>query len=88
VRREFGLRGDDLVASQTALNPVGWDVDSSTSSQRVYGIALELREEVVVSDDSIGASYPATNRGGREALGELICLQCRVVLYEWLERNS
>lgn len=88
VRREFGLRGDDLVASRTALNPVGWDVDSSTSNQRVYGIALELREEVVVSDDSIGAAYPATNLGGREALGDLVCVQCRAVLYEWLERNS
>jgi hypothetical protein len=88
VRREFDLRGDDVVASQAPLNPAGWDVDSSTSSQRVYGIALELREDAVVPDDSIGASYLATNLGGREALGDLLCVQCRAVLHEWLERNS
>jgi len=88
VRREFHLRGEDVVASQAPLNPAGWDVDSSTSSQRVYGIALELREDVVVPDDSIGASYPATNLGGREALGDLLCVQCRAVLHEWLERSS
>ena len=88
VRREFGLRGVDLVASQTPLNPVGWDVDSSTSNQRIYGVTLDLRDDVALSDDSVGASYPATNLGGRQALGDLVCVQCRAVLYEWLDQNS
>jgi len=87
VRREFNLSGADLVAAEVPINPVGWDVDSSTSSQRVYGLALELRDEVVVSDESIGASFPATRLGGRQALRELACVQCRAVLHEWLERE-
>jgi len=88
VRREFNLSGGDLVGSQVPVNHVGWDVDSSSSSQRLYGIALELRPEVVVSDESVGASYAATGQGGREALRDLVCVQCRAVLHEWLEGNS
>ncbi|HUZ22010.1 MAG TPA: hypothetical protein VMU75_15725 [Acidimicrobiales bacterium] len=87
VRREFKLSGSDLFASQESLNDIGWDVDSSSSSQRVYGIAAELRREVPVLDDSIGASYPATGLGGRELLRDLVCLQCRAVLHEWLEQD-
>ena len=93
VRREFKLRGDDLrdgdlFASQETLNPIGWDVDSSSSSQRLYGIAVELPRELLVPPDNVGAWYPATSLGGRELLGDLVCVQCRVMLHEWLLRNS
>jgi hypothetical protein len=87
VRREFKLNADDLFESQERLNLVGWDVDSSTSSQRVFGVAAELRRDVQVLDDHLGASYPATSAGGRELLSELVCLQCRAVLSAWLERH-
>ena len=87
VRREFKLNADDLFESQEPLNLVGWDVDSATSSQRVFGVAAELRRDVQVPDDRLGASYPATSAGGREMLSELVCLQCRAVLSEWLERH-
>jgi len=87
VRREFKLSADDLFESQEPLNLVGWDVDSATSSQRVFGVAVELRRDVQVLDDRLGASYPATCAGGRELLSELVCLQCRAVLSEWLERH-
>ena len=40
VRREFNLGGGDLFASLEGLNPVGWDVDSSSSSQRLYGTVV------------------------------------------------
>ena len=87
VRREFKLNGDDLFESQEPLNLVGWDVDSATSNQRVFGVAAELRRDVQVTDDRLGASYPATSAGGRQLLGELVCLQCRAVLSAWLERH-
>jgi hypothetical protein len=87
VRREFELTGDDLFASQEALNLVGWGVDSASSSQRVFGVAAELRRDVQVPADRLGASYPATRAGGRELLSELVCLQCRALLSEWLERH-
>jgi hypothetical protein len=88
VRREFKLNADDLFESQEPLNLVGWDVDSATSNQRVFGVAAELRRDVQVLDDRLGASYPATGAGGRELLSELVCLQCRAVLSEWLERHQ
>jgi len=87
VRREFKLNADDLFESQESLTLVGWDVDSATSNQRVFGVAAEMRREVLVPDNHLGASYPATSAGGRELLSELVCLQCRAVLSEWLERH-
>jgi hypothetical protein len=87
VRREFKLSDSDLLASQESLNSIGWDVDSSSSSQRVYGIVAELHQDVPISDDDVGASYPATSLGGRELLRDLVCVQCRAVLYEWLGRD-
>ncbi|MFZ0171283.1 MAG: hypothetical protein WAL04_06325, partial [Acidimicrobiales bacterium] len=63
------------------------DLDSSTSSQRVFGACVELAEEVTVSEHSLGASYAATSRGGQEAISDLVCLQCRAVLQEWLDQN-
>jgi hypothetical protein len=87
VRREFKLNADDVFESQEPLNLVGWDVDSASSSQRVFGVAAELCRDVQVLDDRVGASYPATSAGGKELLSELVCLQCRAVLSEWLERH-
>jgi hypothetical protein len=87
VRREFKLGADDLFVSQEPLNLVGWDVDSATSSQRLFGIVAVLRPAVQIPDDCLGASYPATSAGGRELLSELVCLQCRAVLIAWLDRQ-
>ena len=87
VRREFNLGDGDLFVSQEELNRTGWDVDSSSSSQRVYGIVAELPGELLVPEHSVGACYPATAPGARELLRDLVCLQCRAILYEWLEKT-
>jgi hypothetical protein len=87
VRREFNLRDGDIVTTEEVLNPAGWDVDSSTSSQRVYGVVMELSLKAPLPDVCVGASYPATDQGGRELLRDLDCVQCRVVLHEWLDRG-
>ena len=85
VRREFDLSVPEPFVSHEQLNVAGWDVDSSSSSQRVYGMAVELHRELVIPEASIGASYAATAAGGRELLRELVCVQCRAVLGAWLE---
>ena len=54
VRREFNLGGDDLFASLEGLNRVGWDVDSSSSSQRLHGTVAELPRDLLVPESSIG----------------------------------
>lgn len=87
ARRKFSLSGDAAVVNEGVLNQIGWDLDSSTSSQRVFGACVELAEEVTVSEHSLGASYAATSRGGQEAISDLVCLQCRAVLQEWLDQN-
>jgi hypothetical protein len=86
VRREFKLDGGDLFASLEELNCVGWDVDSSSSSQCVYGVVAELPRELPIPEHSVGASHLATVLGARELLGDLVCVQCRALLYEWLEQ--
>ena len=88
VRREFNLSAPDLFESHEQLNDTGWDVDSSSSSQRVYGMAVELNRAVALPEAAIGASYPATAGGGRELLRDLVCVQCRAVLGAWLDRQS
>ncbi|MGO9333856.1 MAG: NUDIX hydrolase [Acidimicrobiales bacterium] len=87
VRREFKLADGDLFVSQEELNRTGWDVDSASSSQRVYGVVAELPGELLVPEHSVGACYPATALGARELLRDLVCLQCRALLYEWLEKS-
>ena len=88
VQREFNLSAPDLFESHEQLNDTGWDVDSSSSSQRVYGMAVELNREVPIPEAAIGGSYAATAGGGRELLRDLLCVQCRAVLGAWLERQS
>ncbi len=84
VRREFDLPGEEGAAVQSVLNPDGWDVDSSVSTQRLFGVSLELADGVDLPASRVGASYPATPKGGMEALRSLACVQCRAVLSEWV----
>jgi hypothetical protein len=87
VRREFKLNGGDSFVSLQELNRTGWDVDSSSSSQRVYGAVAELPRELPIPEHGVGACYPATALGARELLGDLVCVQCRALLYEWLGQS-
>jgi hypothetical protein len=87
VRRELELDGSDPFVSLQELNRNGWDVDSSSSSQRVYGVVAELAADLVVPDHVIGVCYPATPFGAEELLGDLVCVQCRAALYDWLQQN-
>lgn len=85
LSRELGVAADDI-DRLTPLNPGGWAVDSSFSSQRVHGFVAELRDgarpkaevEQVALD---GASLEALLR-------RLECLQCRAVLREWQSRGG
>ena len=86
VRREFGIEEAEPIASAELLNTVGWDVDSSSSSQRLYGIVASLHPRVAVPGEHLGVSYPATRIGGQDLLADLACVQCRAVVCEWLTR--
>ncbi len=66
VQREFELDGGDPLVSLEPLTSAGWDVDSSSSSQQVYGVVAELTPARTVPERAIGACHPATAQGARE----------------------
>jgi 8-oxo-dGTP pyrophosphatase MutT (NUDIX family) len=86
VVRELGLPDASPIKSVEQLNGTGWDVDSSTSNQRLYGAVCELSDHAVVPPAHTGATYPATEGGLSALLSDLTCLQCREVLREWRAR--
>ena len=86
VVRELGLTDTSAIKSVEQLNGTGWDVDSSTSNQRLYGAVCELSEHALVPPERSGAAYPATEAGLSMLLSDLACLQCREVLREWRAR--
>jgi ADP-ribose pyrophosphatase YjhB (NUDIX family) len=86
VLRELGLSDASALKSVDQLNGTGWDVDSSTSSQRLFGAVAVLAGHAQLPSEHVGASYPATDAGLAALLSDLSCLQCREVLREWRAR--
>ena len=83
VCRELGLPGPEHILRATLLSEVGWDVDSSTSDQKLFGVVLELVGGAPLDPSLVGASYPANEAGVGALLGDVTCLQCRSVVREW-----
>jgi hypothetical protein len=86
VRRELGVRAEEPAESVVVLDERGWAVDSSTSTQRLFGAVVVLVPDVEIEEARRGPSFPATRAGARALLDELDCLQCRAVVSEWLRR--
>jgi hypothetical protein len=87
LRREFRLAGT-VKASITELNKMGWDVDSSMSSQQLYGVVAIVDGSTKIPNSRFGTSYPATVQGGRSLRDDLTCLQCRAAVQAWLDRRT
>lgn len=81
LKKELGIESE-AIAQLTPLNPIGWAVDSSFSSQRLYGFVAHLHSSQEL-DKSAGATYPITQSGMQDLLQVLTCLQCRSLLLEW-----
>ncbi|CAB9507779.1 expressed unknown protein [Seminavis robusta] len=87
VQRELGI-SDDSIVSIAPINEKGWPINSSFSNQLLYGFlaVLDLSNDTVLSP---GIRKYSTSAEGMEALLEdLECLQCRMVLLEWMRRNN
>lgn len=88
LQRELGIDAA-AIAHLTPLNAIGWSVDSSFSSQKLYGFVAHLHASVSGLDDRGGTSYPTTEAGVQDLLQTLTCLQCRSLLLEWwLKRDQ
>ncbi len=86
LQRELGLSGLDP-DSIGPLNEVGWDVDSSSSNQMLFGATAMIPDSHELNLDRVQASYRATVEGGKALRDDLTCLQCRAVVTDWLERQ-
>ena len=86
VQRELELDDGDPLLSLEPLNSTGWDVDSSSSRQCVFGAVAELAAHRTVPERAVCALVSATALGASELLVELVGVQCRA-LYEWLQQN-
>jgi 8-oxo-dGTP pyrophosphatase MutT (NUDIX family) len=81
LQRELEIQPEDI-AELTALNHEGWAVDSSFSSQRLFGFVALLRDDVQIDPECLGYRFPAATTGIDNLLEKLTCLQCRMVLLE------
>ncbi|MEB3281513.1 MAG: NUDIX hydrolase [Lyngbya sp.] len=82
LKRELGIVPEDIIET-TALNTEGWAINSSFSSQKLYGFAVIINPDAVIIPEKIGAIYPLISSGINNLLQDLTCLQCRAILLEW-----
>ncbi len=82
LQKELGV-GAEAIASILPLNDTGWGIDSSFSSQKLYGFVAEIYATARIPAERIGASYAIAPEGIRDLFAELTCLQCRALLLEW-----
>jgi stalled ribosome rescue protein Dom34 len=83
LQRELNLNCSQL-NDLTLLNEQGWVINSSFSNQKLYGFVAEIKPEINIDHNFVGAIYPCTKQGITELLKKLSCLQCRSILLEWL----
>lgn len=83
LERELGLAPADITAL-APLNEQGWIVNSSFSSQLLYGVVATLAEDAPLAPERAHRAVPCTPAGVAALLRELECLQCRAVLQDYL----
>ena len=84
VERELQVTTNDIESIQP-LNSKPWPVNSSFSNQCLYGFVCKLKDEASVDNMR---TFPNTQNGRRELLAELVCLQCRAVLLEYMFQHE
>lgn len=87
LNKELSIRQEDI-DSITPINSQGYIVDSSFSSQRVWGYLAKLAKSTKLNEDAIGWKVPITKEGTAELLEKLDCLQCRALLLEFLRPHN
>jgi len=81
LKRELGIELE-AIAQIIPLNSEGWSVNSSFSNQKLYGFIAHIQSTVKFPPDSL--AYPINTEGLHKLLKDLICLQCRALLMEWM----
>lgn len=87
LKRELGVNLEDII-SLIPINPLGWEINSSFSNQKLYGFFAELAESLVISPQKLGGIYNNSSTGIKQLLDDLTCLQCRALFLEWLNKAN
>ncbi len=70
------------------INDRGWPVDSSFSSQRLWGVVAHIADAVELKLELLGCNTPCRDQNIMHLLRDIDCLQCRMVLVEWWMNKS
>ena len=70
------------------LNETSWDINSSFSSQGLWGFVADIDSSFEIPETYEGESFAVTEAGISALLSKLNCLQCRAVLLEWQRQQG
>ncbi len=83
LARELNIKQLDVI-SINPINAQPWAINSSFSNQCLLGFLTEINPHTQINS---GDKYPINDSGIASLLNDLICLQCRSLLLEWLRLN-
>lgn len=86
LQRELNLREDDI-NFLTPINQNGFLVNSSFSNQKLWGFFCEIKSHISLEDLSVGAVYSFQSDDYQRLLDDLVCLQCRSLLFECVSQG-
>lgn len=84
LQRELHLAEPPKLISLKPINQSAWNLDSSFSNVQIYGYVAELDGSVNIDDKVLAGRYHVDEKGMHKLLDELVCMQCRAMLREWL----
>jgi hypothetical protein len=87
LQRELDIT-EEAIISLNPINQIGWSVNSSFSNQKLYGFVAEIDPNWELSIDKLGEIYADTSEDVERLLDDLICLQCRSLLLEFLLKRK
>lgn len=83
LHRELGVPAN-AIDNIIRLNKEKWIINSSFSNQGLLAYVAEINNAFSIPEPHIGTKVTANASGVSELLSKLDCLQCRMVLLEWL----
>ena len=87
LQKELGIH-QSAVQRVEPINDRGWPVDSSFSSQRLWGVVAHIADDVELKAEFLGCNTPCRDQNIMHLMREIDCLQCRMVLAEWWLNKS
>jgi hypothetical protein len=80
LERELNIKKSDIIETQP-INQQHWVINSSFSNQKLLGYVTKISPQTTLKSHR---QYPLNNTGIDALLKDLICVQCRSLLLEYL----